>query len=629
MPDTEQNQQESAETLFEQWVGQWLDGEGEAPDAFLARLPDLRPFLAPRVEAFLAAHRALNAIQAGLVTPDAPSMPELAQRLGENYELIAELGRGGMGIVWLARQRSLNRLVAVKLLHPRFAPRLGSNDRFIREAQVIAQLQHSGIVAVHALEMDPTRGGPYIAMEYIPGVPLDRLLAGLQGYPLQTLTEGDLRTAVGQCPQPKGFAELRLEELTRLWAGSYIGFCCRVVAEVAEALDHAHQKGVIHRDVKPSNILLGLDGRLRLLDFGLARLTEGQALTVSAELLGTPAYMAPEQIESSWGAVGCHTDVYALGLTLYELVTLRRAFPGDSPIEILTQITSKDPTPPRRLQPTLHHELEAITLKAIEKEPARRYPSAAAFAEDLNHFLEHKPVTAKPIGPIGRLHRRIRRNPTVSLLLALLILTTTGFGWFAASWSRSRVHGLLVEAHSLSDLGSLEEAVRKYKEVLQLRPHEVGALTGVANVYNELGELEIAADYLDRAITLEPTNYSALTTLADIRWDQGRKDEAIELYYRANRVAPTDAFTWENLGDALARQGLPLPDVISRLRHRGFTDEELPKVLFYIGDTYADLRKDRACEALVSARTFPIREYKLQRRLDQKLEKLACKAGTR
>ncbi len=179
--------QEAAEGLFERWLDQWLDGEGEAPEAFLARHPEF----ASQVKGFLAARQAFQAIRAG-GEPAEASRLEPGQRLGEDYELLTELGRGGMGVVWLARQRSLNRLVALKCLPLGLAAFARSNDRFIREAQAIAQLRHSGIVTVYALELEPARGGPYLAMEYVPGVPLDRLLAALQGRSPQRLTEEDL-----------------------------------------------------------------------------------------------------------------------------------------------------------------------------------------------------------------------------------------------------------------------------------------------------------------------------------------------------------------------------------------------------------------------------------------------------
>lgn len=611
--------QEGDEATFEFWLNQWLDGDGEAPDVFLARHPQFRL----PVETFLEAEQAFRVIRQGLTPLQEPSLVELAQRLGEDYEPIGELGHGGMGVVLLARQRSLNRLVAIKFLNPWFASRVRSSARFIQEAQAIAKLQYGGIVTIYTLELEPARGGPYFVMEYVPGVPLDRLLADLRSHLPQMPTQADLLGAVVRSQAKEPMEEG--EGFKGLWDGGYTGFCCRLVADVARALDHAHGKHVIHRDVKPSNILLGLDGRPRLVDFGLARLIEEEAPTASSEVVGTIAYMAPEQLDGQGGEVTPQTDVYALGLTLYELVTLQRAFAGESTAGLIAQITSKDPIPPRRLQPTLHRELEAIILKAIEKEPARRYRSAAAFAEDLSCFLEYKPVTAKPIGLIGRLFRRIRRHPWVSLLLALLLLTTTGLGWFATSFQPDH---LSVEANRLWDQGDLEGAKRLFLDVIWYRPHDANALTSLGILSNQLDETEVAERYLGEALKIDPTNTSALTTLAGMREDQERLDDAVELYRRALRVSPSDTYTWSNLGDALAlRKWSSKSEMIGYLQDRGFLEEEMPELLYHLGLAYARQQKVRqACDVWLHVRTLDISGWRMRFSLARALDKHACEA---
>jgi WD40 repeat protein len=311
------------------------------------------------------------------------------------YELLGELGRGGMGVVYKARQQGLNRLVALKMI--RTGP-LASPDevaRFRVEAEAVARLEHPHIVQIH--EIGECHGLPYLCLEFVDGGSVaDRLRTG---------------------PQPAGPAADLVETLAR-------------------AMDVAHRRGIVHRDLKPANVLLTSDGRPKISDFGLAkRLEEVAGRTASDVVLGTPSYMAPEQIPGVGPAVGPAADIYALGALLYECLTGRPPFYGMSVLETVEHVRFQEPVPPTRLLPRVPRDVETICLKCLNKEPARRYATAADLAEDLRRFRAGEPIRARPVGAAERLIRWSRRNPVVAGLLAAvvgLLLAGSGFSAFFA-----------------------------------------------------------------------------------------------------------------------------------------------------------------------------------------------------
>jgi len=328
----------------------------------------------------------------------------LPQHAPPGYELIEVLGSGGMGVVIKARQLSLGRLVALKML-PYAAPVTPEQfARFRAEAQALASLQHPNIVQIY--EVGELEGRPYLVMEYVPGPNLARELAG--------------------SPQPaRAAAEL--------------------VLVLAGAIQAVHDRGIIHRDLKPANVLLVSGGvvsgessarnaqerattthhspltthQIKITDFGLAkRFGPGSNQTTSGAILGTPSYMAPEQARGRLDAPGPAIDIYALGAILYELLTGRPPFRGTSPEETITQLLNEEPVPPTRMRRSLPRDLVTICLKCLEKEPQRRYASAAVLAEDLRHFLAGEPILARPVGMPERFWRWCRRRPLVAALAA-------------------------------------------------------------------------------------------------------------------------------------------------------------------------------------------------------------------
>jgi WD40 repeat protein/tRNA A-37 threonylcarbamoyl transferase component Bud32 len=295
------------------------------------------------------------------------------------YEVLGELGRGGMGVVYKARHRKLNRLVALKMILSGVHAGEADLARFKTEAEAIARLQHPNIVQV--FEVGEQRGLPFFSLEFCGG--------------------GSLEGKLNGTPLPPGEAAALVETLAR-------------------AVQAAHQAHVIHRDLKPANVLLAEDGTPKITDFGLAKKLDEAGQTASGAVVGTPSYMAPEQAGGK--AVGLLCDVYALGAILYECLNGRPPFRGPTAMDTVLQVMACEPVPPRQLQPRAPKDLETICLKCLQKDPARRYPSAQALAEDLRRFRAGEPIQARPVGRLERTARWCRRYPAVTALLVLLVL---------------------------------------------------------------------------------------------------------------------------------------------------------------------------------------------------------------
>jgi serine/threonine protein kinase len=401
---------------------------------FLSRYPDLAGPLEQCLDGLELVHKAAlrekqtvgdAAGQAGETLPVDP--------LGD-FKIVREIGRGGMGVVYEAVQMSLGRRVALKVLPfaATFDPR--HLQRFKNEAQAAAQLHHSNIVPVYAVGAD--RGVHYYAMQLIDGQSLAvviqqmRRQAGL--FSAEERSSGSVVQLVPPVKkvEPETVSQVAMAlstQRTEKKRERFFRTAARFIVQAAEALEHAHQVGIVHRDIKPANLLVDATNRLWITDFGLAQFHADAGLTQTGDILGTLRYMSPEQASGQRVLVDHRTDIYSLGATLYELVTLEPIFPGRNRQELLNQIMQEEPRPPQAWDSTIPVDLETIILKAVSKNPADRYGSARELAADLQCYLEDKPILAKRPTMIDRARRWSRRHPSlVAGGVLLLLLCTVG-----------------------------------------------------------------------------------------------------------------------------------------------------------------------------------------------------------
>src|SRR5436309_5641118 len=320
---------------------------------------------------------------AATAAPDGKKAARAAELLGElgDYELLEEIGRGGQGVVFRARQKSLNRTVALKVISLGQWASRAHVKRFRLEAEAAASLNHPCIVPIH--EVGERDGALYFSMRLIEGGQLD---ATLKREPMP------IRRAV------------------------------ELIVKLARTVQHAHEHRILHRDIKPGNILLDAKGEPHLTDFGLARLVESEStVTRTMEVLGTPSYMAPEQAVGNNAAVSSVTDVDGLGAVLYQLLTGQPPFAGGTTYETIKLLLDTEPRQPRLLNPKIDRDLSIICLKCLKKDPKRGYSSAISLAEDLERWLRHEPIQARHTGVFARGGKWVRRNPTSALLLASLV----------------------------------------------------------------------------------------------------------------------------------------------------------------------------------------------------------------
>ena len=330
-------------------------------------------------------------------------------RLGD-FRILREVGRGGMGIVYEAEQISLNRRVAIKVLP--FASSLDPRQlqRFKNEASAAAHLRHENIVAVHAVGCE--RGVHFYAMQFVEGQSLAALIT-------------ELRQPAEAQPTGSTVPMARLATERQSNKGLHFDWIAGLGKQAAQALEHAHQTGVVHRDIKPGNLLIDARRQLWVTDFGLAQIASDSGLTMTGERLGTLRYASPEQTLGRRGMVDHRSDIYSLGATLYELLTLRPPFDGSDRHELLRQITETDPPTLRSFVPEIPESLETIVLKTLRKDPTDRYGSAQELADDLQRFLDRRPIIAKPPGKSERFWAWARRHPTVVTAGAMTLVLMT------------------------------------------------------------------------------------------------------------------------------------------------------------------------------------------------------------
>jgi WD40 repeat protein/serine/threonine protein kinase len=503
--------------LAHEFAERYRRGERPSLTEYEAKYPELAAQIRDLFPA-LVVMEDFGSAAAAPTGPYGPAAPAQApQRLGD-YRILREVARGGMGVVYEAVQESLGRHVALKLLPGRGLLAAPLLERFRREARAAAMLHHSNIVPVFGVGED--QGVHYYAMQFIQGQGLDNVLREVKRLRHQGADGGtDLKSVLpeqglavsaalglltdafpgpGGNPDPSaGSSHATANDL----AGSastivtqpeaqYYRSVARMGVQVAEALAYAHQQGVLHRDIKPSNLLVDVQGTVWVTDFGLAKAEGADNLTGTGDVVGTLRYMAPERFE---GRSDPRSDVYSLGLTLYEMLTLTPAFSGADRAQLIDRVLHEEPPRPRAIDPHVPRDLETIVLKAIDRDPGHRYPTAAALAEDLRCFLEDRPIRARRVGARERLWRWCRRNPalaTATATAALLLLGVAGVATVAAiriaaertaaekagglaqanaEESRQRlVRGQVAGGASLLDQGDLHGALPWFAEALSL-----------------------------------------------------------------------------------------------------------------------------------------------------------------
>jgi serine/threonine protein kinase/tetratricopeptide (TPR) repeat protein len=418
--------------ILEEYLGELECGGRPSPEDWIAQHPDLEDVL----RAYLRELDQLH--QAGLPRSFPAGENPAARVNGErgrlgDFQIIREVGRGGMGVVYEAQQLSLDRRVALKVLP--FAATLDARQlkRFKNEAQAAAQLHHNQIVPVYAVGCD--RGVHYYAMQFIDGQSLAEIIHELRE--LSPPHPGEQREARSEGARPAGAVgnpttsiHSTVEARTGIVtpgssmldprSSTFYRAAAELMVQAALALEHAHQLGVVHRDIKPANLLVDGSGNLWITDFGLARGRTEQGLTRSEDLVGTLRYMSPEQALAKRGLVDHRTDIYSLGVTLYETLTLEPAYAGSDRDDLLRQIAMCAPWPPRRLRPSVPFALETIVLKAIAREPERRYASAQDLADDLQRFLDNRPIRAVRPTLWERLSKWCGRHKPILMAAAVL-----------------------------------------------------------------------------------------------------------------------------------------------------------------------------------------------------------------
>ena len=495
-------------------------GEALTPQQFSREHPGLAEALTPYLQGLALIDQARSATELG---PE-PSLPQSADGLPviPGYELHSEIGRGGMGVVYKARQVATKRTVAIKvMLAAPFASET-ARRRFAREVELAARLDHPGIARV--LESGTVAAQPYYAMDYVPGVRLDRYLAETK---------------------PDVPALLRL----------FVSICA--------AVDSAHQHGVIHRDLKPGNILVDEQAQPHILDFGLAKAidqadtTQTLAATLSSpgQVLGTLGYLSPEQAAGTAATLDCRTDIYALGVMLFEALT--GSLPIDArgrPSEVIQRILEVPPVPPTQLSPRVDAELETIVLKSLAKEPAQRYGSARELSEELSRYLGGEPILARRPSSFYVLRKklikhRLRIGLGVSVVVLALLALWGGIWW--ATWQRAEVAARELAAarrealwaQQVLDAGDFEAASRTAHGVTARCPELVDGLLVLAQAQYRVRSTEQAIVILERAPADQPSSWATLSLLGEIYRSVGDVKRADELAALA-RSRPDTADAW-------------------------------------------------------------------------------------
>ena len=445
-------------------------------------------------------------LQMGLVDGLRADADEFPERLGD-FQLVRRLGGGGMGVVYEALQEKLGRTVALKLIRPEhlYFPR--ARERFRRETEAVAKLQHPAIVSIYTVGEE--RGIPFFAMELVRGASLADVLTMLETRAPESLRGEDLREAV---LGGSGFEQVEDNEATRrLFDASWSDASARAIFRIADALAHAHTRGVLHRDIKPSNIAITPAGRVVMLDFGLASASADVRMTTYGTAVGSVLYMAPEQIDGRLDEIDGRTDVYSLGVTLYELLTLQVPYSGKTADEVRAAIREGTVAPIRVRNPRVSRDLEVVCLKAIEGERGRRYATMQDFALDLKRVLEREPIAARPPSAVARALRWVTRHPTTTMASLFAALALVGVPTLLyvqqLRYGSELERALDAESRARAEANSARESavLERERAELEARDSKIVAglladIFGAADPAREQGRPPTAAELLRRGV---------------------------------------------------------------------------------------------------------------------------------
>jgi serine/threonine protein kinase/tetratricopeptide (TPR) repeat protein len=479
--------------------------------------------------------------------------------LGE-FAILRPLASGGMGQVYLARQQSLGRLVALKVCKPEIAREPRMKSRFTAEALSLAQLTHPNVVPVVSTGED--RGYLFLAMEYVAGPTLAQVLQAIQNARPDSLASAVVAQVLAN---PEGNSDRRQwAEGHAILDRAYQTWAVQTLQQVAQGLAAVHAAGILHRDIKPANIIFAVNGVPKIVDFGLARTQRAPSTTVVGEFYGTPAYASPEQARGDLEAVKPWSDVFSFGVTLFECLSLGRPFPGRTSADVLSAVLNSDAPLLRQVEKRIPPELEAITDKCLRKNPAERYPSGHAVAEDLRNYLELRPVSARPPSRVARVGRMIRRRPWVAaFLLTLVVAGVLGVFLAKHAWADYQAERLktFVKRVDEGDVALFrcltgqrptwlpkvieqyrQQGIEAYSAALQLDPNAVRPLVQRARLFASKKEtLDLALADLDKAQQLQPGFGSIRKFRGYVLEELGSKEEGRDVREEAKTLYPTAA----------------------------------------------------------------------------------------